>query len=89
MKPANSRRLNGLLLLNLPNLPHDGCPNGSTPDDNPLVRTWGTKPELEFTPKSHIELGESLKLFSFERAAKISGSAFVCYTGAGARLERA
>ena len=77
------------LLLNLPNLPHDGCPKGSTPDENPLVRTWGTKPELEFTPKSHIELGESLKLFSFERAAKISGSAFVCYTGAGARLERA
>jgi seryl-tRNA synthetase len=76
------------ILLNVPNLPHDGCPKGSTPEENPVVRTWGSKPEFGFTPKSHIELGEALKLFSFERAAKIAGSAFACYTGAGARLER-
>jgi seryl-tRNA synthetase len=76
------------LLLNLPNLPHDGCPKGTSAEDNPVVRTWGTKPELGFAPKSHIEIGESLQLFNFERAAKITGSAFVCYTGAGARLER-
>jgi seryl-tRNA synthetase len=36
-----------------------------------------------------VELGEALGLFDFDRAAKISGSAFVCFTGAGARLERA
>jgi seryl-tRNA synthetase len=77
------------ILLNIPNLPHDACPKGSTPEENPEVRTWGSKPELGFEPKSHIDLGESLKLFSFERAAKITGSAFACYTGAGARLERA
>ncbi|MFZ4682492.1 MAG: serine--tRNA ligase, partial [Terrimicrobiaceae bacterium] len=29
------------------------------------------------------------KLLDFDRAAKISGSGFVCYTGQGARLERA
>ena len=77
------------LLLNVPNLPHDGCPRGTSADDNPEVRTWGAKPDLGFAPKSHIELGETLGLFSFERAAKVAGSAFVCYTGAGARLERA
>ncbi|MEA3212185.1 MAG: seryl-tRNA synthetase [Chthoniobacter sp.] len=75
-------------LLNLPNLPHPGAPVGSTPEENRLVRTWGEKPEFAFPPKSHIELGESLRLLDFERATKITGSAFALYTGLGARLER-
>jgi seryl-tRNA synthetase len=77
------------LLLHLPNLPHEGCPVGADSEANPEIRTWGTKPAFNFTPQSHVELGEKLRLFDFERAAKISGSAFVCFTGAGARLERA
>ncbi len=77
------------LLLNVPNLPHDACPRGTSAEENPVVRTWGEKKAFDFAPKSHIELGEKHGLFSFERAAKITGSAFVCYMGAGARLERA
>ena len=76
-------------LLATPNLPHDACPLGRTAEDNPVVREWGTKPAFAFAAKSHIELGESLGLLDFERGAKISGSAFTVYTGAGARLERA
>ncbi len=77
------------LLLQLPNLPHEGCPVGADAEANPELRVWGKRPEFSFTPKSHVEIGERLGLFDFERAAKISGSAFVCFTGAGARLERA
>ena len=77
------------LLLQLPNLPHEGCPVGADAEANPELRVWGKRPEFSFTPKSHVELGERLGMFDFERAAKISGSAFVCFTGAGARLERA
>ncbi len=77
------------LVLQLPNLPHDAAPLGEDASANPEVRTWGERPGFSFAPKSHVELGEALGLFDFERAAKISGSAFVCYTGAGARLERA
>jgi seryl-tRNA synthetase len=77
------------LLLGIPNLPHPECPIGSDSSANPVLRVWGEKPKFEFTPKSHVEVGEKLGLFSFERASKISGSAFVCYLGAGARLERA
>ncbi len=77
------------LLLQLPNLPHDAAPLGEDASANPEIRTWGNRPDFSFSPKSHVELGESLGLFSFERAAKISGSAFVCFTGAGARMERA
>ncbi len=77
------------LLLELPNLPHAKAPIGSDASANPVVRVWGEKPAFDFSPKGHIDLGTSLGLFDPERAAKISGSGFVCFTGAGARLERA
>jgi seryl-tRNA synthetase len=77
------------LLLSIPNVPHPQCPVGADASANPEIRTWGQKPQFGFTPKSHVDLGEKLGLFQFERATKITGSAFVVYTGAGARLERA
>jgi seryl-tRNA synthetase len=76
------------LLLNLPNLPHPGAPIGKSADDNPIVRQWGEKPTFAFTPQDHVELSTALKLIDFERAAKISGSGFVCFTNLGARLQR-
>ncbi len=39
--------------------------------------------------QDHIAIGERLRLFDLERAAKLSGSGFICFTGAGAKLERA
>ena len=79
------------LLLNVPNLPHPGAPIGKDAADNPVVRTWGTPPTFlaGHEPEDHLKVGARLGLFDLERAAKISGSGFVCFTGAGARLERA
>src|SRR6186997_907139 len=37
------------LLLNVPNLPHEGATIGSTPEENPVVRVWGEKPSFNFT----------------------------------------
>ncbi len=76
------------LLLNLPNLPQEGVPVGADASQNPVIRTWGEKPKLE-KAQDHVAIGARLGLFDFERAAKISGSGFVCYTGKGAGLERA
>jgi seryl-tRNA synthetase len=76
------------LLLGVPNLPHADAPLGTSAEENPVIRTWGEKPSFDFSPKSHVELGEKLRLFDFERAAKISGTAFAVFTGLGARLER-
>ena len=76
------------LLLGVPNLPHENAPAGKNAADNPVVRTWGEKPALA-NPLDHIKLGEKLGLFDLERAAKLSGSGFVCFTGIGARLQRA
>ena len=77
------------LLLGIPNLPHPNAPVGKDPSDNPVVRSWGKKPELKGPVLDHVTLATKLKLFDLERAAKLSGSGFICFTGAGAKLERA
>jgi seryl-tRNA synthetase len=77
------------LLLQIPNLPHANVPIGTNSSENPVVRSWGEKPALGGAILDHIALGEKLKLFDLERAAKLSGSGFICFTGQGARLERA
>jgi seryl-tRNA synthetase len=76
------------LLLEIPNLPHQSVPIGKDPSANRVVRSWGQKPQLT-KPADHVALGTQLKLFDLERAAKLSGSDFICFTGAGAKLERA
>ena len=76
------------LLLNLPNLPHLQAPIGRSADDNPVIREWGEKPSFIFPPLGHVELATALRLIDFDRAAKISGSGFVCFTNRGARLQR-
>ena len=84
---AEERQLD--LLLNIPNLPHAAAPVGTTAAENPIVREWGEKPQLPGPILDHVTLGARLQLFDLERATKLSGSGFICFTGAGARLERA
>jgi seryl-tRNA synthetase len=76
-------------LLNIPNPPHDSVPVGSGPEGNREVRRWSRPPEFGFAPRPHWDIGEGLGILDFERAAKIVGSRFTVYMGAGARLERA
>ena len=75
------------LLLNLPNLPHAEAPDGDA-TMNQVVRSWGDPPTFDFEPLPHWELGARLGLFDLPRGAKISGSGFPVFTGAGARLVR-
>ena len=77
------------LLFQIPNLPHESVPKGSDELDNIEIRSWGEKPLFSFHPKTHLDLGDALELFDFQRGAKISGSGFPLYTGQGAKLERA
>lgn len=76
-------------LAGIPNLTRDEVPTGKSEEDNVTVKTWGEKPNLDFTPKPHWEIGEELGILDLERAAKLSGARFAVYMGAGARLERA
>jgi seryl-tRNA synthetase len=75
------------LLLQLPNFPAEAVPHGTGAFANPILRTWGN-PSESSVMEDHITIGKRLGLFDFNRAAKISGSGFLCFTGAGARLER-
>ncbi len=77
------------LLLLVPNPPHESVPDGKDEKDNVVVSTWGERPAFDFQPRPHWELGESLGVLEWQQAAKLSGSRFTIYKGAGARLERA
>ncbi|MFD2658298.1 serine--tRNA ligase [Gracilibacillus thailandensis] len=78
-----------LLMLSIPNIPHESTPIGETEDDNVEVRKWGEVPSFGFEEKPHWDLATELDILDFERAAKVTGSRFVFYKGLGARLERA
>lgn len=75
-------------LLRVPNLPRPEVPDGDA-SANRVVRTWGEPPRLSFSPRPHWELGERLGILDLERGAKIAGSGFPLFKGAGARLVRA
>ncbi len=77
------------LLSSLPNIPHASVPLGKDESDNVEVRRWGTKPEFDFEPEDHVDLGTALGILDLDRAAKIAASRFAILNGAGARLERA
>jgi seryl-tRNA synthetase len=87
-RAANSEEDQRGLLLEIPNLPHASVPLGKDPSGNKVIREWGTKPKLAKV-LDHVALGEKLGIFDLERATKLSGSGFICFTGAGAKLERA
>ena len=76
-------------MLTLPNIPHLTTPVGVSEADNVEIRKWGEIPAYSFSPKPHWEIGESLDILDFERGARITGTRFTLYKGAGARLERA
>lgn len=77
------------LLLLVPNVFHESVPIGADEGGNVVVREWGSKPSFDFVPRPHYDLGESLGIMDFERAARVSGSRFAFLKAAGARLERA
>ena len=77
------------IMLSIPNVPHESVPIGLTEEDNVPVRHWGEVTTFPFEPKPHWDLAADLGILDFEGAAKVTGSRFVFYKGAGARLERA
>ncbi len=73
-------------LLYVPNLPLPELPDGDA-SHNTIVRAWG-----EPAPKGgrpHWEIGEALGMLDLARGAKLSGSGFPVFVGAGAKLVRA
>jgi len=77
------------ILLTIPQPPDDDVPVGEGAEDNVELRRCGQLPTFDFTPRSHVEIGQKLKLFDFERGVKLAGSRSYFLTGAGAMLHQA
>lgn len=76
------------LILNIPNLPMEGVPEGPDETHNKEVKRWGTPRQFDFKPLAHFDVAEKIGVLDFERGPKISGSGFTLYHGGAARLER-
>ena len=74
------------LLSRLPNLPSEEVPDGVDEKDNKILHCIGEpNPTLQ---RSHDDLGQTLGLMDFTRAASMSGTRFTILYGALSRLER-
>ncbi len=76
------------LLSRVPNLPQEDVPVGPDMRAGRVVREGGSIREFDFPPRNHLDLGETLEILDFKRAARITGSNFALFRGAGALLER-
>lgn len=77
------------ILPAVPNIPQKDVPIGKDEHANKELRKIGKPIKLDFKPKDHLELGETLEIIDTERAAKISGARFVYLKGAAAQLQMA
>jgi len=75
------------LLKDIPNMPADDVPVGSSEDENQVAKEWGGKPQFDFQPKTHWQIAENRGLIDKERAAKVSGSRFAYIKGDLVRLQ--
>jgi len=75
-------------LLNIPNIPHDSVPNGSSEKDNLIVKEFGKPQNFSFEIKDHVDVGLNHGL-DFELGSKLSGARFVVMKGGIAKLHRA
>ncbi len=73
----------------IPNIPNESVPDGDTDEDNIEIRRFMEPTAFDFEPKAHWDLGKDLNILDPETAAKITGTRFTVYRGAGAQLERA
>ncbi|HEV2412191.1 MAG TPA: serine--tRNA ligase [Candidatus Saccharimonadales bacterium] len=81
-----SKELNALL-YQVPNMPLDDVPIGSSEDENVVAKTVGDIPKFSFKPKTHWQIGEPRGWIDKERAARVAGSRFAYIMGDMVRLQ--
>ncbi len=77
------------IMYTIPNIANPTVPDGDTDEDNVEVRRFMEPTKFDFEPKAHWDLGDDLGILDAATAAKITGTRFTVYKGAGAQLERA
>ena len=66
----------------------DDVPLGLDEGGNQELRKWGVVPEMEFSPKDHVDLGSSSGELDLEAATRLSGARFSVLKGRIAKLHR-
>ncbi len=69
------------MMLRIPNVPSVDTPEGKDEESNQVVRSFGEKPQFNFTPKEHFEIGKALGIIDTETAGEVSGSRFAYLKG--------
>ena len=69
------------LMLKIPNIPSVDTPEGENEESNKVVRSWGEKPQFNFTPKEHDEIGKALGIIDTETSGDVSGARFAYLKG--------
>ena len=77
------------LLYQVPNVPHASVKAGKSEEDNEIIFSEGTIPDLGKNALPHWELAKKYDIIDFELGTKITGAGFPVYKGKGARLQRA
>ncbi|XP_067170491.1 serine--tRNA ligase, mitochondrial [Apteryx mantelli] len=77
-----------LRALRLPNRSHPQAPLGDESQAR-VLEVVGEKPQFDFKPKGHLELGEGLDIIRQRRLAPVSGHRSYYLCGAGALLQHA
>ncbi|MGL5590600.1 MAG: serine--tRNA ligase [Metamycoplasmataceae bacterium] len=79
-----------LILPSIPNIPMESVPIGKNEDDNVVVSEFPKIGRgLVKAMKPHYVIGVEKDIINFERAVKMSGTRFVIFENAGAKLTRA
>ncbi|MBP5455375.1 MAG: serine--tRNA ligase [Paludibacteraceae bacterium] len=87
-KMETSQKEINAILCTIPNMPYDDVPEGSSAEDNVVVKMGNEIPKLE-NALPHWELAKKYDLIDFDLGVKITGAGFPVYKGKGARLQRA
>ena len=85
---AVSDELQSLLVL-LPNFPAEIVPEGTSAEDNLVVKIDENYSTLPENPLPHWELASKYDIIDFDLGVKLTGAGFPVYKGQGARLQRA
>ncbi len=75
------------LMIKVPNIYSADTPVGKDENENKVVRQWGEKPQFDFAPKEHHEIGKALGIIDSETAAEVAGSRFTYIKGELALLQ--
>ncbi|MBI5218106.1 MAG: serine--tRNA ligase [Bacteroidia bacterium] len=89
LKLESAEKELNLVLVQIPNLPHESVPAGKGAEDNCIVKTHGEIPVMDNTALPHWDLAKKYDIIDFETGVKITGAGFPVYKGKGAKLQRA